>query len=186
MTSPLVGAFEYAARIHAGHAKFGAFPLIAHLLAVTAIVIEHGGDETAAIGALLHDAAEEAGGRSRLDDIRARFGGDVAEIVEGCTDSLDGGEADDWRELKSRYIAKIPATSAATQLVSAADKLHNIRALVMLDKADPAIWDRIKGGREGRLWYYRALLGAYRAAGPNPVIPTLACALGQLESALAA
>lgn len=177
-------ALTYAASIHAGQEKFGVFPMIAHLMAVTALVLEHGGGETAAIAAMLHDAAEQAGGRERLADIREQFGDEVAGIVAGCTDAYEGEQKPDWPDLKRRYIAHIPATDTTTQLVSAADKLHNISALLRLHQADPAIWDRVKGGREGRLWYYRALLAAFRAAGPNPILPPLAAAVAALERAL--
>ncbi len=39
-------------------------------------MIEDGGTEDDAIGALLHDAAEDQGGCRRLEDIRDRFGPD--------------------------------------------------------------------------------------------------------------
>ncbi len=184
LTPRFADAFAYAARIHAGQEKFDAFPMIAHLMAVSALVLEHGGSETASIAALLHDAAEQAGGRERLADIREQFGEEVAGIVAGCTEAYEGEEKPDWPELKRRYIAHIPAANAEIQLVSAADKLHNLCALLRLHAADPSIWDRVKGGREGRRWYYHALLEAYRAAGPNPILPPLAEAVAALEQAL--
>jgi (p)ppGpp synthase/HD superfamily hydrolase len=51
---------------------------IAHLLSVSSRVLLAGGTEIQAIGALLHDAAEDQGGRATLDAIRERFGSDVA------------------------------------------------------------------------------------------------------------
>ena len=58
-----------------------------HLLAVSALVLEHGGDETAAIAALLHDVVEDGGGVRALAEIDERFGTGVAAIVEGCSDT---------------------------------------------------------------------------------------------------
>lgn len=62
-------------------------PYVSHLLAVSSLVIEHGGDEDQAIAALLHDAIEDQGGPKARDEIMRRFGKRVTDIVEGCTDS---------------------------------------------------------------------------------------------------
>ncbi len=78
-------AVLYAMHVHGGHTRKGTtIPYIGHLLAVTALVLEDDGDEDDAIAALLHDAAEDQGGRERLNDIRSRFGQRVAGIVEAC------------------------------------------------------------------------------------------------------
>ena len=50
--------------------------------------------------------------------------------------------------------------------VSAADKLHNARTILAdYRHLGESLWSRFTGGREGTLWYYRALLGAYGQAG---------------------
>ena len=55
---------------------------------------------------------------------------------------------------------------ANVRLVSLCDKLHNARSIVAdLRTHGPEVWDRFKGGRDGSLWYYRALVDAYRRAG---------------------
>ena len=70
-----VEAFGYAADLHRGDVrKGGDVPYLSHLMAVSALVLDHGGDETQAIAGLLHDAAEDHGGRERLADIDRRFG----------------------------------------------------------------------------------------------------------------
>jgi len=84
-------ALQYAVIIHAGQPRKGTeIPYLAHLLGVASIALEYGADETETIGALLHDAGEDAGGRGRIEDIRKRFGDQVAQIVSGCTDSDNG------------------------------------------------------------------------------------------------
>ena len=83
-----VRAIEFASVVHATQVRKGTrIPYLSHLLAVASLVIEHGADEDTAIAALLHDAAEDCGGRPMLEQIRARFGQPVALIVEGCTDT---------------------------------------------------------------------------------------------------
>jgi hypothetical protein len=75
-------AFKYAHEVHAAQTRKGsASPYIGHLMGVASIVLDDGGGEDEAIGALLHDAAEDGGGRERLEDIRARFGDAVARIA---------------------------------------------------------------------------------------------------------
>ncbi|HVR57084.1 MAG TPA: HD domain-containing protein [Pseudolabrys sp.] len=62
-------------------------PYISHLIIDSGLVMENGGTEDQAIGALLHDAAEDRGGTETLDEVRKRLGDAVAEIVSDCTDS---------------------------------------------------------------------------------------------------
>ena len=100
-------ALDYAVRLHAAQRRKGSdTPYFAHLLSVTAIVLEHGGDEDEAIAALLHDAIEDQGGAATRDQIQRRFGDRVAAIVEGCTDA-DTMPKPPWRERKEKYIAHL-------------------------------------------------------------------------------
>src|SRR2546425_3701199 len=92
-------AFRYAAEKHAGQTrKQTAVPYLSHLMAVTSLVLEGGGDEDIAIAALLHDVVEDCGGAPRLREVRKMFGMRVAKIVEGCTDSF-GEPKLEWLEL---------------------------------------------------------------------------------------
>ena len=151
-------ALLLAERVHHDQRRTGTgIPYIAHVMAVAALVLEHGGDEDEAIAALLHDAAEEAGGEAMLAEIRAQFGDAVGEIVLGCSDSLveNPAEKRPWLERKREYIDHVAEASASVCLVSAADKLHNVRALIRDYRAEgELVWPRFNGGREGTLWYY--------------------------------
>jgi (p)ppGpp synthase/HD superfamily hydrolase len=175
--SRLSEAFAYAAEAHAGQMRKGKpRPYIGHLMGVAALVLQYGGDEEQAIAALLHDAVEDAGGRPRLDDIRARFGERVARIVEGCSDSLaeEPTKKAPWRERKRGYLARVPEKPAEVKLVSAADKLHNVREVVMDVRAEGAeTLERFSGKRKGTLWYYRALVDAFRAGEQSPQLNSL-------------
>jgi GTP pyrophosphokinase len=160
-------ALVYAATLHRDQKrKETAIPYVSHLLATASIVLEHGGGEDEAVAALLHDAAEDCGGRPELERIRGRFGDDVAAIVEGCSDTLQA-EKPPWRERKEKYIAHIPGASPSTRLVSAADKLHNARAILADYRIfGDELWARFKPDSD-QLWYYPALVRAYRAAGDH-------------------
>ena len=88
MTNRFEQALVFAAQLHREQRRKGTgVPYVSHLLAVAALVIEHGGDEDEAIAALLHDAIEDQGGAKAREEIRRRFGDRVTGIVDGCTDS---------------------------------------------------------------------------------------------------
>jgi GTP pyrophosphokinase len=171
LTTRFEEALVLAVRLHAGQTRKGTdTPYISHLLGVTGIVLEHGASEDEAIAALLHDAAEDQGGRATLEKIRDRFGETVAEIVAGCTDSWTIPRPP-WRMRKKAYIAHLRDASASVRLVSAADKLHNARTILADYRAlGESLWSRFNGGREGTLWYYRALVGVLRDTGPAQVV----------------
>jgi (p)ppGpp synthase/HD superfamily hydrolase len=159
-----VDAFRIAARMHAGHDRWDpSIPFVSHLLGTCAIALEHGASEDQAIAALFHDAIEDV---QPTDVVRATirgFGDDVLRIVEACTD-CDEHPSPPWRECKERYLAAVTGHDGVSLLVSASDKLHNARRLVELLRRDgPTAWDRFEGGGADRLWYYRALVTAYRA-----------------------
>lgn len=156
-------AMLYATRLHASqHRKGTKIPYIAHLLGVTSIVLEHGGNEDEATAALLHDAIEDGKGDATRRDIRRRFGRKVAEIVEGCTDT-DQIPKPPWRPRKEAYIARLGQESNSVLLVSAADKLHNARAILADYRVHgESLWKRFNGGRD-TLWYYGALVRVFMA-----------------------
>jgi len=178
-------AFRYAAEKHAGQTrKQSAVPYLSHLMAVASLVLEAGGDEDMAIAALLHDVVEDCGGMPRLREVRKQFGPRVAKIVEGCTDSF-GDPKPEWMERKKNYLREVKDADAETRLVSAADKLHNVRTILADYRRDgESVWKRFSGKREGTLWYYRALSDEYQRRHPNRITPELEIAVGELERAV--
>ena len=176
-------AFVFAAEKHAGQTrKASTIPYIAHLMGVASLVLEFGGDEDMAIAALLHDVVEDCGGKPMLKEVRRRFGSRVAKIVEGCTDS-DTEPKPPWRERKETYIRHLKTADAETRLVSAADKLNNVRSILSDHReVGESVWSRFQGGRDGTLWYYRALLEKFLRGKPNRLIRELELAIRELES----
>lgn len=176
-------ALPYAARLHRDQTRKGTeTPYVTHLLAVAAIVGEAGGTEDETIAALLHDAPEDRGGRERLEDIRERFGDVVARIVDGCTDTYENPKPA-WRPRKEAYVAHVAQAPLSVQLVSAADKLHNARSILAdLRALGDELWDRFTGGKDGTLWYYRALVEAYAKNGANPVVEDLDRVVREIEA----
>lgn len=167
-------ALAYAHEAHRKQVRKGTeIPYIAHLMAVAAIVLENGGDEDTAIASLLHDVIEDGGGDAARKEIRRRFGRHVVDIVDECTDA-EVIPKPPWRERKEKYIAHLRHASPSARLVSAADKLHNARAILAdYRMVGEALWERFNAGRDGVLWYYQALVAAFKERGTSPIIEEL-------------
>ena len=176
-------AFLFAAEKHRGQArKTTAIPYIAHLIGVASLVLEAGGDEDVAIAALLHDVVEDCGGEKMLKEVRRRFGSRVAKIVDGCTDAYLTPKPE-WRERKEIYINRLKNENADTRLVSAADKLNNVRSILSdYREIGESVWSRFSGGREGTLWYYRTLRDEFLRDKPNRITRDLQLAVDELET----
>jgi (p)ppGpp synthase/HD superfamily hydrolase len=191
LTDRYTAAVDYAREAHATQVKKGTtIPYLSHLLGVSSLVIEYGGDEDQAIAGLLHDVIEDCG-EAHEEGVRQRFGERVARIVLACTDGTAQSKADDarpddpkleWEARKRRYLAHLDHVDEDALLVSGCDKLHNLRA-IGADLANPAVgstvFSRFKGGREGTCWYYTELVEHYRRR-RHPAIRELQQALEQL------
>jgi adenosylhomocysteine nucleosidase len=182
LTERFQEALVYASQLHANqNRKASATPYISHLLGVTALVLEAGGDEDQAIAALLHDAVEDQGGMETLVAIRRRFGERVARIVDGCTDAYQRPKPP-WKKRKVEYISHLRQAPEEVCLVSLADKVHNARAILAdLRQQGGRTWDKFFGGREGTLWYYRALADVFQASGNDPLTGELARVVAEIE-----
>ncbi len=163
-------AFDYARIAHAAQVRKGSdIPYLYHLMGVSSLVLEFGGNEDQAIAGLLHDVVEDCGA-IHADLVRAQFGDAVADIVDACTDGTAESKKKasatpedrkrDWMQRKLAYIQHLRDAPDATLLVSACDKLHNARAIVQ-DLGDPnvgrKVFERFTGGMLGSLGYYQSL-----------------------------
>jgi (p)ppGpp synthase/HD superfamily hydrolase len=183
LSSKFEEALHYAVLIHAGQLRKDTdIPYLAHLLGVASIALEYGATEVEAIGALLHDAGEDAGGRGRIEDISQRFGDAVADIVEGCTDTVVVPKPE-WRKRKEDYIAHVAKASHSVRLVSASDKLHNARAILRDYRTHgDRLWSRFTGEKSGTLWYYRELVTAFTNAEKNELVAELERVVSEIEA----
>jgi (p)ppGpp synthase/HD superfamily hydrolase len=174
LTARFDEAFAYAHAAHGAQTRKGtAAPYIGHLMGVASIVLDDGGGEDEAIAALLHDAAEDAGGRERLADIRARFGDSVAAIVEDCTDTWTTPKPP-WLARKKHYLEHARALGPPSLRVSSADKVHNSYAILRdLRNIGDKVWERFTPKPDDVLWYYQSLVRAYREAGGGRLVDEL-------------
>jgi (p)ppGpp synthase/HD superfamily hydrolase len=174
LSSRVDEAFAYARSVHQDQTRKGTdAPYIGHLMGVASMVLDDGGSEDETIAALLHDAAEDHGGRERLEDIRGRFGDAVARIVEDCTDSWDTPRAP-WAERKRAYLGHARRLPASSLRVSAADKVHNAYAILRdLRNVGESVWERFSAPADDVVAYYEGLVRAFRDAGGGRLVDEL-------------
>jgi GTP pyrophosphokinase len=181
-------AFKFASELHHNQARKGiGTPYIAHLMSVSALVLEFGGDEDQAIVALLHDAMEDQGGLPTLDKIRRRFGDRVANAVRECSDSesSDPNEKPPYHQRKREYLNHLRDASPDALLVSAADKLHNARAMLLdYRQLGDELWKRFnkEATKQDHLNYYRTLVTTFRTTkAPQAMVDELDRVVTKLE-----
>ena len=153
-------AIEFAAAAHRGQYRKGTMiPYLLHPLSVARTVIEAGCPEHVVAAAILHDIVEDTS--HTVEEIRGRFGGRVAELVEACSEP--NHRQDCWEARKQHTVDLLAATTDQELLmVAVADKLDNIGSV----RDDLALrgeltWKRFNRGRDQQAWYYRALSGAF-------------------------
>ena len=159
-------------------------PYISHLMSVAASVLEHGGGETEAIAALLHDSVEDQGGLTMLETVRGVFGNEVAEIVVACTDTTEEVKPD-WKTRKVAYIEHLKIASPPVKLVAGCDKLHNLSCTVRDLKQNPGpdYWSKFRAGAVEQHWYFSACLNALEG---SPVADEFREKFNEFESLLKA
>jgi GTP pyrophosphokinase len=189
LTSRYQRAFALASDIHTTQVRKGTtIPYLAHLMSVSALILEHGGGEDAAIAALLHDSVEDsADGTATAALIRTEFGAHVGDIVLACSDaiSIPCQPKPPWHDRKTAYLTHLASQQDPdVLLVSACDKLHNARAIVAdLRAIGPALWDRFsQHDPAAHLWYYQSLAACYTDRIPAALADELDRVIDQMRS----
>ncbi len=147
-------------RHHGQRRKGSGAPYVTHPMGVASLVGDYGGNEDQAIAALLHDVMEDCG--VTKEEIAARYGERVANIVDACTDTTESPKPP-WRERKEKHLALVRNKPADVKLVLSCDKLHNA-STIWRDLGRPsvgdAVWSRFRASKPEVLWYYRTMLEA--------------------------
>jgi len=160
-------AILFALNYHKEPRKQTTIPYISHLMGVSALVLEFGGNEDEAIAGILHDVVEDT--VASIGDVRTAFGDVVGDIVAGCSEKkCEHGSVIErpWKDRKDDYIAHVLSadTSTGTLLVSMADKLHNFQCIIHdYRRIGNDIWSRFNpaAGKDGTLWFYRTLADGF-------------------------
>jgi hypothetical protein len=166
MYDQLQKAFECAALSHQEPRKGSDIPYISHLLAVTALILEVGGTEEEACAGMLHDVLEDTD--MAFDSLQQQFGADIAQLVDSVTEQ---DKSLLWGARKDRYIEQIRCGNESTLIVSAADKLANLRSLVHdYNKLGDDLWARFNADKASQIWFYGTLLDVYKVSDVSPRI----------------
>ena len=121
-------ALAFAQRAHAGQRRKSGEPFVVHPIETACILAEMRLDADTVVAGLLHDTVEDTD--ATLDDICARFGGDVANIVRGVTDEAFAGSSKAEADERNRArLVRAMAAEWRVALVKLADRAHNMRTL---------------------------------------------------------
>jgi len=114
-------AFHYAAAAHAGQQRRSGEPFVQHPWATAKICAQLRLDDQAIAAALLHDVVEDSA--VVLDELRAEFGDEIAQLVEGVTkltrtsfQSREQAEAENYRKMIVTSTISAAAIAAHTTI----------------------------------------------------------------------
>ncbi len=127
-TARIERAYHVAEAAHAGQVRASGEPYVTHPLATARILADLYMDEDSIIAALLHDVPEDTA--VTLDELRAQFGEDVAQLVDGVTKLSQlryGKDQVEAESLRKMFLAM--AEDIRVVLIKLADRLHNMRTL---------------------------------------------------------
>jgi len=122
-------AWEFCVSHHEGQTRLSGDPYVVHPLEVAEVLAEMKLDATAIAAALLHDAVEDTPATS--EEISARFGDQVAHIVEGVTkiEKIQFANREDRQAENVRKMLLAMVSDVRVVLIKLADRLHNMRTL---------------------------------------------------------
>jgi guanosine-3',5'-bis(diphosphate) 3'-pyrophosphohydrolase len=122
-------AAEFGTSAHQGQKRLSGEPFIAHPVAAAAILADLRLDADTIVAAILHDVIEDT--PTPKDQLAARFGADVAEIVDGVTKldqikfkSREEAQAESFRKMLLAMVRDLRVI-----LVKLADRTHNMRTI---------------------------------------------------------
>ena len=143
-------AICFATDHHAGQTRKGTnIPYILHPLEVLQILYSMRADTELLIAGVLHDTVEDTD--ATLDEIRERFGSDVADLV--ASNSEDKSKT--WEERKQHTIYTLPSAPHRVKQLILADKLANLRSIAYdFRNLGDKLWERFNAPAKKQAWYY--------------------------------
>jgi|TARA_Y100000310_G_scaffold345555_1_gene466503 (p)ppGpp synthase/HD superfamily hydrolase len=175
LTPRIEHAIRKASILHDGQYRkgIGHLPYITHLYSVSLIVSEYTSQEDTVIAALLHDTIEDTS--YTVEELEKDFGSNVKDLVLFVSeDKRVGGEKISWRSLKEGYIENLKSAPEEALLISAADKLHNLRSNIVGHKrVGEEYWKRFHEKKEDYLWFYGEVVSILKNRLESPIVSEL-------------
>lgn len=158
-------AANFAAVAHRNQVrKSKSTPYIVHPLMVGIMLADAGCSVDVIISGYLHDTIEDT--PVTAEDIHAEFGENVLNIVEGCSEPDKSAEWEDRKQHTIEFLQE--EASIDVCMVTCADKLHNIRSMVLdYEEEQEAMWNRFNRGKDKQQWYYTNLVKVLRKRLPE-------------------
>jgi len=163
-TENLKHAISFAEEAHRGQLRKGSdSPYIEHPVRVARMLEDMGADSDMIIAGVLHDTVEDT--YVTIDDVKREFGGNVARLVDGVSES---NRLLPWEMRKKSTIRKLRTAPFDICLISACDKIDNLRSTSKeMERIGSEVWKRFHRGPEKQEWYHRGVLESLRE---NPSI----------------
>lgn len=122
-------AYEYSESAHSGQTRASGKPFIMHPLTVADILADWQFDSPSIVAALLHDVVEDT--PVTLEQIRQKFGGDIAHLVDGLSKigRLEGIDRQEREAENFRKLLLAASKDWRVIFIKLADRLHNMRTL---------------------------------------------------------
>ncbi len=128
-------------------------PMIMHPISVGMILKEYGYDDNVIAAGYLHDVVEDT--EYTLDDIKERFGDDVADLVCGASEP---DKSLSWEERKQHTIDTLKELPLRNKLVVCADKISNLTDLnIIFKRSGTRDFSAFKRGENDQKWYYTSV-----------------------------
>lgn len=127
-------AYSYAEEKHRGQLRESGEPYMEHPAAAAFLLADLQLGATSISAALLHDVVEDTS--TKIEDIRAEFGEEIAKLVDGVTKLTKMGFKDKQvmqvESYRKMFVAM--ANDVRVILIKLADRLHNMRTLKHTDR----------------------------------------------------
>jgi len=190
LTPRLQQAINLATKLHDGQTRKGdGLPYILHPFSVAWLLASRDCDEDVVIAGLMHDVLEDVPEYSFVE-LEKDFGEKIARIVKDVSEDKDPRIQEDekatWLERKRKYLEHLAGAQSDALLVSAADKLHNLRSMRSAYATQgPSMWEKFNSPLSKRLWFYEEVLGILQARLESSLVEELESELAQFQKDLA-
>lgn len=171
LTPTLEQAIRIACTYHAGQKrKDGKTPYVFHPISIAFLLTEYTTRQDIIIAALLHDLIEDT--KYTPEELEKDFGTRIKNTVMYVTEvERKKWFSSNWKTRKNTYLDNLKKASQAALMVSAADKIHNLRSLTRSYEAEgEAVFNKFGYEKGDRLWFQREILHILEKRLSNPIV----------------